>query len=85
MSRVTICADCGASMVNSSDRYCPGCLDIRLAPTEADAVKRIVAWLRAERDAWSTSTEGREICASLAWAADAIERGDWRSGGDNRG
>lgn len=71
---------------SARDSECYLCaLSRRSKRTEAETVTRIVAWLRAEGAAWSTSTEGREICASLAWAADAIARGDWKAGGGRDG
>ena len=53
--------------------------DLR-ANGEAETVARIVAWLRSE----ASKPERYRDAEAWELIADAIERGDWRNGGDTR-
>lgn len=59
---------------------------------EGEAVKRIVAWLRADAkrcrdrgESWKVPSTDAAVAAHTEIYADAIERGDWRNGGGRDG
>lgn len=76
--------ECGIPVARDSD-LCPR------HTGEAETAARIVAWLRAEAkrcrdrgESWKVPSTDAAIAAHTDIYADAIERGDWRNGGDTR-
>jgi len=67
-----VCEWCGAGERDSECYLCA--LRKRSERTEAETVKRIVAWLRAE----ALKPERYRDAEAWALAADAIERGDYK-------
>lgn len=88
MSRGEMCEDCEAE-ATAGTRFCPRCSADDLAPLDdRETVARIVGWLRAEakrcrdrNESWKVPSTDAAIAAHTEIYADAIERGDWKTGG----
>ena len=81
MSRGEMCEDCEAE-ATAGTRFCPRCSADDLAPLDdRETVARIAAWLRAE----ASKPERYRDAEAWELIADAIERGDWRTGGGRDG
>lgn len=57
-------------------RRCQACtLDAHDAEVERETIRRVVAWLRRE-------SKDHNDPSAFRWAANLIERGDWKEDGD---